>query len=128
LPIALNWLATAEECFRDEHGSLCRGLLTSVFALVVGIERMFHLDQMEDMGFALLTGGRNCPSRHLVGGWRRHLTWHEVDHFCRRTSPWHWIADQDAVVSFDEHSIPRWTHKFLVPKGFVTTRNKYMRC
>lgn len=124
----MNWLAIAQECFRDEHGSLCRGLLTSVFALVVGIERMFHLDQMEDAGFALLTGGRKCPSRHLVGGWRRHLSWYEVDRFCRLTSPWQWIAGQDAVVSFDEHSIPRWTHKFLIPKGFVTTRNKYMRC
>jgi len=124
----LNWLAIAQECFRDEYGSLCRGLLTSVFALVVGLERMFHLDQMEDLGFALLTGGRKCPSRHLVGGWRRHLSWYEVDGFCRRTAPWDWIAGQEAVVSFDEHSIPRWTHKFLVPKGFVTTRNKYMRC
>jgi hypothetical protein len=128
LPIALNWLSIAQECFRDECGSLCRGLLTSVFALVVGLERVFHLDQMEDLGFALLTGGRKCPSRHLVGGWRRHLSWYEVDRFCRRTAPWDWIAGQDAVVSFDEHSIPRWTHKFLVPKGFVTTRNKYMRC
>lgn len=124
----MSWLATAEACCRDEYGSLRRGLLTSIFALVVGLQRIFHLDQMEDLGFALLTGGWKCPSRHLVGGWRRHLTWHEVDRFCRRTSPWDWIAGQDAVVSFDEHSIPRWTHKFRIPKGFVTTRNKYMRC
>jgi hypothetical protein len=124
----VSWLATAEACCRDEYGSLRRGLLTSIFALVVGLQRIFHLDQMEDLGFALLTGGWKCPSRHLVGGWRSHLTWHEVDRFCRSTSPWDWIAGQDAVVSFDEHSIPRWTHKFRVPKGFVTTRNKYMRC
>ncbi len=124
----MSWLSIAEKSCRDEYGSLCRGLLTSVFALVIGLQRMFHLDQMEDLGFALLTGGWKCPSRHLVGGWRRHLTWHEVDRFCRRTSPWDWIAGQDAVVSFDEHSIPRWTHKFRIPKGFVTTRNKYMRC
>ena len=52
----MNWLSIAQKCFRDEHGSLCRGLLTSVFALVVGLQRMFHLDQMEDLGFALLTG------------------------------------------------------------------------
>ena len=51
-----------------------------------------------------------------------------MDRFCRRTSPWHWIGGQEAVVSYDEHSIPRWTHKFSVPKGFVTTRNKYMHC
>lgn len=31
-------------------------------------------------------------------------------------------------MSFDEHTIPRWTKKFSIPKGYVTTRNKYMRC
>ena len=31
-------------------------------------------------------------------------------------------------MSFDEHSIPRWTRKFHIGKGYVTTRNKYMRC
>ena len=34
----------------------------------------------------------------------------------------------DAMVSFDEHTIPRWTRKFHIGKGYVTTRNKYMRC
>jgi hypothetical protein len=56
------------------------------------------------------------------------LLWYEVDRFCRLTSPWHWIEGEDAVVSFDEHSIPRWTHKFSVSKGYVTIRNKHMRC
>jgi hypothetical protein len=85
---ALRWLAVARECFRDPYGSLQRGFLTSTFALVVGLERVWHLDQMDDLGFALLTGGRRCPSRHLVGGWRCHLPWYAVDAFCRRTSPW----------------------------------------
>jgi len=31
-------------------------------------------------------------------------------------------------MSFDEHSIPSWTKKLLISKGYVTTRNKYMRC
>jgi hypothetical protein len=128
VPEALDWLATAEDCFPDRYGSLRRGLLTSIFALVVGLPRIFHLDSLEDRGFALLTGGLRCPSRHPVGAWRRHLAWYEVDAFCRRTSPWHWVRGQDAVISFDEHAIPRWTHKFSVPKGFVTIRNKYMRC
>ena len=124
----MNWLSIANDCFQDPYGSLRRGLLTSVFCPLVGVERIFHLDQMADPGFALLTGGWSCPSRHLVGAWRRNLSWYEVDRFCRLTSPWEWIAGEDALVSFDEHSIPRWTHKFSVPKGFVTTRNKYMRC
>jgi hypothetical protein len=128
LPPALNWLHIAEDCFEDAYGSLGRGLLTSVFAPVIGLKRIFHLDQMEDPGFAVLTGGRSCPSRHFIGGWRRHLRWYEVDAFCRRTCPWEWVQGDDALVSFDEHTIPRWTHKYAIRKGYVTTRNKYMRC
>ena len=105
-----------------------RGLLTSAFAPVVGLARVFHLDQMDDRGFALLSGGRSCPSRHFIGGWRRHLRWQEVDAFCRRTCPWDLLTGDDALVSFDDHAIPRWTRKFSIRKGYVTTRNKYMRC
>jgi hypothetical protein len=66
MPSALAWLRTAEQCFADEYGSLRQGLLTSVFSLVVGLERIFHLDEMEDSGFAWLCGGRRAPSRHGV--------------------------------------------------------------
>lgn len=128
LPEALTWLATARDCFADPTGTLTRGLLTSAVALVVGLERVYHLDQMEDQGFAILTGGRRCPSRFTVGGWRRHLPWYEVDAFCRRTSPWPLIRGDIVRLSYDEHTIPRWTHKFHIQKGYVTTRNKYMRC
>jgi hypothetical protein len=128
MPQALRWLDVARDCFADECGALRQGLLTSVFGLVVGLERLFHLDQMGDVGFALLSGGRRCPSRHTVGGWRRHLPWQEVDAFCRQTCPWQLIRGQEERVSFDEHTIPRWTRKFKIGKGYVTTRNKYMRC
>jgi hypothetical protein len=125
---ALSWLNLAQQCFADPTGHQRRGLLTSVFALVVGLERIFHLDEMEDLGFAVLSGGRRCPSRYSVGAWRRHLPWYEVDAFCRRSSPWHLISGEAALVSYDEHTIPRWTRKFHIGKGYVTTRNKYMRC
>src|SRR5262249_6663472 len=125
---ARGWLAVARDCFADDYGSLACGLLTSVFAPVIGLKRLFHLDQMEDRGFAVLSGGRTCPTRHTVGGWRRHLRWYEVDAFCRRTSPWEWVRGDDALVSFDEHTLPRWTRKYALRKGYVTTRNKYMRC
>ena len=128
MPEALGWLDIARDCFDDEYGSLQRGLLTSIFAPVIGLERVFHLQEMQDPGFAVLTGGRRCPPRHLVGGWRRHLPWYEVDRFCRRTYPWELIRGRETLISYDEHAIPRWTKKFRVPKGYVTTRNKYMRC
>jgi hypothetical protein len=125
---ALDWLAAARQCFADDDGLLQRGLLTSVFAPLVGLERIWHLDDMADVGFALRSGGHRCPSRHAVGAWRRHLPWYEVDAFCRRTSPWQLIAGDVALVSYDEHTIPRWTRKFHIQKGYVTTRNKYLRC
>jgi hypothetical protein len=102
--------------------------LTRVFTLRVGLERLYHQGEMAGPGFALLTGGRRCPSRHTVGGWRRHLSWQAVDAFCRRTCPWHLVTGDDARVSFDEHTIPRWARKFRSGKGYVTTRNQYMRC
>lgn len=118
----------ARRSFADPCGVLQQSFLTSVFTLVVGIERLFHLDELEDVGFALLTGGRRCPSRFTVGGWRRHLSWQTVEAFCQRTRPWHLLHDAITLVSYDEHTIPRWTHKFRLGKGYVTTRNKYMRC
>ena len=57
LPAALVWLQTAQECFDDEYGSLTTGLLSSVAMLVVGVERVFHLDEMEDRGFGIAGGG-----------------------------------------------------------------------
>jgi hypothetical protein len=128
MPQALDWLRTAQACFSDDYGSLERGLLTSVFGLVTGLGRIFHLEEMNDAGFALLTGGQRCPTRQCVGAWRRHLPWYEVDAFCRRTFAWHLIEGEDALVSHDEHTLPRWTRKFHIPKGYITTRNKYMRC
>jgi hypothetical protein len=128
MPQALDWLRTAQACFSDDYGSLERGLLTSVFGLVTGLGRIFHLQEMNDAGFALLTGGRRCPTRQRVGAWRRHLPWYEVDAFCRRTFAWHLLEGEDALVSYDEHTLPRWTRKFHIPKGYITTRNKYMRC
>jgi hypothetical protein len=125
----LHWWDVAQRCFSDDYGSLKRGFLTSVFMLIVGLERVFHLDEMDDPGFALLTGGaRRCPTRQMVGAWRKHLLWNEVDRFCHWTSPWELLNGQEVLMSFDEHAIPRWTKKFYIPKGYVTTRNKYMRC
>jgi hypothetical protein len=125
----LNWWEVAQQCFSDEYGSLQAGFLTSLFMLILGVERVFHLDEMDDPGFALLTGNpRRCPSRHIVGAWRKHLAWNEVDRFCHRTSPWDLMHHQDSLLSFDEHAISRWTKKFSIPKGYITTRNKYMRC
>jgi hypothetical protein len=124
---ALGWLATAQPCCAAEYGTRARGLLTGAFAPLAGRERLGRLDGSDDRGFAVLTGGRRGPSRHASGGGRRHRTWHEVDAFCRRTCPWHRLRGGDARARFDEHPVPRWTKEFRIGKGYLTTRNKYLR-
>src|SRR5216683_3213432 len=109
-----------------EHGrGLFRGRVRFLAAgpvderLRFGDRRGTHLPSGRDGGCRL------CPvvwrpalsSRHTVGGWRRHLSWHEVDAFCRRTCPWDLLHNEDALVSFDEHTIPRWTRKFHIGKS-----------
>jgi hypothetical protein len=129
LPQVLSWWQTAQDCFTDDFGTLQPGFLSSVWMLVVGMERVFHLEQMDDPGFAVLSGNlRRCPSRFEVGAWRRHVVWNEVDRFCHRTSPWERLRGRKVTMSYDEHTIPRWTRKFRIGRGYITIRNKYMRC
>jgi hypothetical protein len=59
MPSALDW--------SDNYSSLQQGLLASVFALLIGMERVLHLDAMEDPGFPRLCGGRRSPSRYTFG-------------------------------------------------------------
>jgi len=52
LPQVLRWWEIAQECFSDDD-SLPRGFLTSVFMPVIGLERVFHLEHLDDPGFAV---------------------------------------------------------------------------
>ncbi len=89
------------------------------------------MDEIDDSGFGLLTGSPAAPPAYTAqssvpGG----------NICCGMKSIASAIApvlgtcctDEDSLLSFDEHSIPRWTKKFSIRKGYVTTRNKYMRC
>ena len=93
---------------------------------MLGIQRIFHFDSLSDVGFALLTGGRRVLSRTEVGAWVRTLSTRAVNQFVRLTQPKAHAAERLAL-SIDEHVVPRFTRKFLIPKGFHTIRNKKMR-
>ena len=84
---ALDWLAIARDCFADDYGSLQRGLLDQRLRPGRRPGAVFHLDQMDGPRLRPADRRPPCPSRHTVGGWRRHLPWYEVDAFCRRTAP-----------------------------------------
>jgi hypothetical protein len=103
-----------------------RLVLSLFFKAVLGIQRIFHFDTLSDTGLALLTGGYRILSRRKLGGLVRAVSTRAVATFVRLTQPAVEAAEQ-LWLSIDEHTVARFTRKFLIPKGFHTIRNKKMR-
>lgn len=104
-----------------------RLVLSLFFRAVVGVERIFHFETLDDPGFAILSGGKRVMSRSRLGGLVRAVTTAAVDSFARGTEELSTLRNQVATLSLDEHVIARFTRKFKIPKGFHTIRNKKMR-
>ena len=117
----------ATTCFAglgsDKGGRL---VLSLFFKAVLGVQRIFHFDSLNDVGFAWLTGGRRVLCRNALGGLVRAAATRSVSKFIRLSQPTIALARRIAV-SIDEHTVPRFTRKFLIAKGFHTIRNKKMR-
>ncbi len=103
-----------------------RLVLSLFFKAILGIQRIFHFDSLTDVGFAWLTGGSRILSRNTLGGLVRAASTRAVNRFLRLTKPL-LSTGRNIAVSIDEHTIARFTRKFLIPKGFHTIRNKKMR-
>ncbi|XYI01409.1 hypothetical protein ACMHYB_17330 [Sorangium sp. So ce1128] len=104
-----------------------RLVLSLFFRAALGIERIFHFETIEDMGFAILTGGRRVLSRSRLGGLVRAVTTRAVQSFSRATERFGKLRGHAVTLSLDEHAIARFTRKFRIAKGFHTIRNKKMR-
>jgi hypothetical protein len=104
-----------------------RLVLSLFFRAALGIERIFHFETLDDVGFALLSGGRRVLSRSRIGGLLRAVKTPAVKAFTRATERLSTLRHQRVTLSLDEHAIARFTRKFRIPKGFHTVRNKRMR-
>lgn len=130
LPAALALVAVAERAFGRGLGSARKArrlVLSLFFRAVLGIERIFHFETLDDPGFAILSGGRKVMSRSRLGGLVRAVTTRAVDTFMRATEGLSALRDQVVTLSIDEHVVARFTRKFKIAKGFHTLRNKKMR-
>lgn len=103
-----------------------RLVLSLFFKAVLGIQRIFHFETLDDPGLAILTGGRKVLSRNRLGGLLRAAPVRGVLKLVHRTEPQVKQADRIGV-SIDEHAIARFTRKFDIRKGFHTIRNKKMK-
>ena len=103
-----------------------RTVLSMFFKAIVGIERIFHFETLDDSGFALLTGGQKVLDRNTLGALVRKVDIEGVRQLMVLTRQR--LEQTDVVkLSIDEHSIARFTKKFAIPKGFHTIRNKKMK-
>lgn len=124
---AVDLYQRAQSCLGGLGGDKGGRLVLSLyFKAVLGVQRIFHFDSLSDVGFAWLTGGPRVLSRNTLGGLVRAASTQGVKKFIRLTQPVLARA-RDIIVSFDEHTVARFTRKFLIPKGFHTIRNKKMR-
>lgn len=128
MPEAVRLARIAENCLGalGESGKATRLVLSLFFKAILGIPRIFHFETLDDVGFAILTGGKKVLSRNMLGGLVRAAPVRGVLRFVHETEPKirkaarHWI-------SIDEHAIARFTRKFGIRKGFHTIRNKHMK-
>jgi hypothetical protein len=97
-------------------------LLTAIFATICGISRAFHLDDVRDVGFALLTG-RPHPLTHGTFQHLIHtLSLRDVVQFYRATSGQQvdQVGDEGNLrVSMDGHTLARFTKIVELPKGRI---------
>ncbi len=64
-----------------------RVVLSLLFKAILGIERIFHFETLDDPGFALLTGGKKVMSRSRLGQDVRRVSTRSAEAFMRETAP-----------------------------------------
>ena len=104
-----------------------RAVATHFWCACLSIARIFHVPDVHDLGFALLTGGIKSPARSTIWGWMGRLEATAVARFARLTESLRQWTDKAFRVSLDSHTVPCWTRKYAIPKGYHTCRNKYMK-
>jgi hypothetical protein len=95
-------------------------VLSLFFRAVVGVERIFHFETLDDLGFAILSGGKRVMSRSRLGGMVRAVKTAGVKKFAQATEGLRALRGEVATLSVDEHVIARFTRKFKIPKGSST--------
>ena len=118
LPMAANYAVTATQW-----------LLTAFFAVIFGVRRAFHLDDVRDIGFALVTG----RPRPLTHGTFQHLL-HTIPGekaraFYAATARLEVQALGEGTrrISLDGHNLPRYTRIVDLVKGKIGNTGRILK-
>ncbi len=104
-------------------------LLTAIFAVIYGVRRAFHLDDIRDIGFALLTG----RPRPLTHGTFQHLLRaipaKDAEKFYQASAELEVQATGEGTrrISLDGHNLPRWTRIVELVKGKIGNTGRILK-
>jgi len=118
LPMAANYAVTATQW-----------LLTAIFTVIFGVRRAFHLDDVRDIGFALVTG-RPRPLTHSTFQYLLHaIPGEKARAFYAATARLAVQALGEGVrrISLDGHNMPRYTRIVDLVKGKIGNTGRILK-
>ena len=125
-PFIADLVKRINPAFKGLPGSV-EAILTLFFLSVFSIARHFHLEDLSDPGFAILTGRNAVLSRTTIFRWVKKCRKSSVLLFYDLTRPLKEFVGKALKISIDEHVVARWTRKVKIPGTKHPTRGKAMR-
>jgi hypothetical protein len=118
LPIASGYAVTATQW-----------LLTAIFSVIFGIQRAFHLDEMCDLGFALVTGRPRPLSHSTFQHIQRAIPEPAAQKFYERSAKGEVkrLGEDPRRISIDGHNLPRYTHVVDLDKGKIGNTGRILK-
>ena len=118
LPIASGYAVTATQW-----------LLTAIFSVIFGIQRAFHLDEMCDLGFALVTGRPRPLSHSTFQHIQRAIPEHDAQKFYERSAKGEVKRLEPGTrrISVDGHNLPRYTQLVDLEKGKIGNTGRILK-
>nr|AAU43709.1 hypothetical protein GZ26D8_40 [uncultured archaeon GZfos26D8]QNO51005.1 hypothetical protein LCGFKGIO_00038 [Methanosarcinales archaeon ANME-1 ERB6]QNO53191.1 hypothetical protein NDOAJMFA_00041 [Methanosarcinales archaeon ANME-1 ERB6] len=125
-PFIADMVNKTRQAYDGLPGSV-EAILTLFFLSVFGIERPFHLEDLSDLGFAILTRRNGVLSRTTLFRWMKGCRKSFVLRFYDLTRPLSDFFGKKLKISIDEHVVARWTRKVKIPGTKHPTRGKAMK-
>lgn len=104
-------------------------LLSALFSVIYGIRRAFHLDDVCDIGFALLTGRPRPLTHSTFQHLLRAIPADEAKKFYQSSaqSEVQALGEGTRRISLDGHNLPRWTHLVELVKGKIGNTGRILK-
>lgn len=104
-------------------------LLTAIFAVIFDVRRDFHLDDVRDVGFALVTGRPRPLSHSTFQHLQHHIPPDDAEHFYEASAQLEVerLDNGPRRISVDGHNLARYTKIVAVTKGKIGNTGRVLK-